>query len=113
MEENNEKADIQPNTEDSQKLAMVIECMKAYFPMLDVPYAKQVIKSLHEQSGRQDTLSILAPRYDHKRSELLHVQANALNHLVSFYEELVHCEMLKRDIQKNSEHNSEIEKMFL
>lgn len=110
---NEERTHIKPNEEDSQKLAMVIECMKAYFPMLDIEYAKLMAKELNEQAGRQDSMAVLAANYDPTRTKLLRTQALSLNCLINFIETMVDCNKLKEQITKNDDHFKEISKLFI
>lgn len=111
MTETKKKAE--PNAEDSAKLAAVITGMKVWLHLIDEGYATTVVGSLYEQASRQDTLSILNPGYDLKRSELLRQQAKALQNLVDCVAGLKRCDELKTAIGDTADHNEKINDLFI
>lgn len=104
---------IEFTKEQSEALAMQIEMIKAHIHLIDLPYLKALSKAFVEQAGTQDAMSILAPRYDFKRSELLSEQASAMKRLAAFIESLMKCDELNRQINRNKLAAGEIEKLFL
>ena len=108
-----EEQPIVENEQESQKLAMVLECVKAYIPMVNIDYSKQCIKGMHDQANWQDSAAVLASHYDPTKSDLLHLQANTLDHFIKFIQGLIECQKLKVEVAGNKAHFEKIDKMFL
>jgi hypothetical protein len=99
--------------EKSQQLADTIESIKLLLFCIDVDYAKSVVKAMHNQAEREDSLAVLNPRYNPAKSNMIHMQANMLNDIVNFIETGKQVDEAKKGIQETESHFDKIAKLFL
>lgn len=96
----------------SMELAGQIEGIKAFAMMMDLDHLRESIKHFREQASFQDSAAVLNPRYNPKKSQLLDMQATALENLLGFVERLKKCQEMKDSIKQDDAVRDEIEKMF-
>ena len=99
--------------EKSEALAGQIELIKIYLPDIDLEYLKSLSAAFEQQASKQNSMSVLSPSYDFKRSDLLKEQSTSMKHLAAFIESLKKCDELKRQIKRNQLAASGIENLFV
>ena len=99
--------------EKSEELALGSELIKNSLPMIDVEYAKAVVKKIEEQASFQDSAAVLNPRYNPEKTKIIRLQAVMLTKLIEFIETGVEINNMKKSAASYENHLDEIQKMFI
>jgi hypothetical protein len=107
-----EEKEIEHSEVKSQELADVINIIKPMLHMVDIDYAKSVVKTMLDQASFQDSAAVLSPRYLPERPQLIRQQANALKSFVTFIESLKACDEIRTKISVAEMNQNKIDKMM-
>lgn len=96
----------------SLNLAAAIDMIKMSAMEVDEEYLKHCIDTFRKQASFEDSAAVLNPRYNPDKSSLLNIQADTMQHLLSFVEGLKKCQELKDKVAHGDALREDIQKLF-
>ena len=104
---------MEPTTERSQEQADMITTIAVQLHFLDVDYCRDASRRFMAQASKQESISVLNPRYSQTNNDIIRVQAKALMHLCDYVDCLKEVQKLKKDLQLEESNQDMINKMFM
>jgi len=99
--------------EKSKEQADIIKTIAIIAHGLDLEYLKEGAKQLRQQGSFQNSISILSYKDHSKKTELLLLQAKALNSLCEYIENLKEIDRHKKSMANWDAQQDEINNLFM
>ena len=101
------------SVEKSNELALIIKAVQPLLATIDTEYARALAKAMRQDINMQQTMAVLNPRFDPAKLEIIRVQAESLDKLAGFVEDIRKAGEMKSKLAETDKIRQEIDKYFL